>query len=308
MAKTLIKICGIRNVEIAKQTILAGAEYIGLIFYPKSKRYVNVEQAKNIAATVIAQGATPVAVFVDQSAQEMLNICEMTNISTIQLHGSNARQQHHLLPAHYQRIYVLSVAQEGSINADIDDGLKHCDPTRDFLLFDNEQAGSGLEFNREKFHYQGNFRWFLAGGLTAENVAQAIDQLKPTGVDVSSGVENKLGEKDMAMIEKFIQQKPGRYGKFGGAYVPELLIEPMRELTEAWEMVKYDQEFQRNFRDLLKNYAGRPTALTEVARFSEAIDGPQIFLKREDLLHTGAHKLNNALGQCLLAKKSVKLV
>ncbi len=97
-----------------------------------------------------------------------------------------------------------------------------------------------------------------------------------------------------------------RYGEFGGKFMPELLMAPISELELAFNASKADLEFQKNLSRLLKNYAGRPTALTEVTRFSKAIDGPRIFLKREDLLHTGAHKLNNALGQCLLAQKMGK--
>jgi tryptophan synthase beta subunit len=98
----------------------------------------------------------------------------------------------------------------------------------------------------------------------------------------------------------------GRYGKFGGVYMPELLMGPLEELTESWEKIKFNEEFQLHLSDILKNYAGRPTPLTEAPRWAEAINGPRIFLKREDLLHTGAHKLNNALGQCLLAKEMGK--
>ncbi|MEI6416152.1 MAG: tryptophan synthase subunit beta [Verrucomicrobiota bacterium] len=97
-----------------------------------------------------------------------------------------------------------------------------------------------------------------------------------------------------------------RYGAFGGRFMPELLMAPINELEQAFQANKRDPSFQSAFTALLKNYAGRPTALTEVARFSEAIKGPRIFLKREDLLHTGAHKLNNALGQCLLAQRMGK--
>ena len=92
-----------------------------------------------------------------------------------------------------------------------------------------------------------------------------------------------------------------KYGQFGGVYMPELLIASLDAVKKAWE--ERGPEFDAELAQILKNYAGRPTPLTEVKRFSEAIGGPRIFLKREDLLHTGAHKLNNALGQCLLAKK-----
>lgn len=96
------------------------------------------------------------------------------------------------------------------------------------------------------------------------------------------------------------------FGSFGGRYVPELLIAPLEELELAATYFFKLSSFQREFKELLQEYAGRPTALTEVKRFSAAIHGPRIFLKREDLLHTGAHKINNALGQCLLAKEMGK--
>jgi tryptophan synthase beta subunit len=102
------------------------------------------------------------------------------------------------------------------------------------------------------------------------------------------------------------QQVDGRYGQFGGMFMPELLMPAMHDLQTMWNTLKDDQAFQASLTDVLHNYAGRPTPLTEVKRFAEAINGPRIFLKREDLLHTGAHKLNNALGQCLLAKKMGK--
>ncbi len=89
---------------------------------------------------------------------------------------------------------------------------------------------------------------------------------------------------------------------FGGTFLPEALLIPIQDLQENWKILKNDLSFLDDLERILKNYAGRPTPLTEVKRFSQAISGPRIFLKREDLLHTGAHKINNALGQCLLAK------
>ncbi len=100
----------------------------------------------------------------------------------------------------------------------------------------------------------------------------------------------------------YSESENGRYGEFGGTYIPELLMTPVSELTQIWNQLKNNHAFRDSLTELLKNYAGRPTALTEVKRFAETINGPRIFLKREDLLHTGAHKLNNALGQCLLAQ------
>ncbi len=94
--------------------------------------------------------------------------------------------------------------------------------------------------------------------------------------------------------------------EFGGVYLPELLMAPINELQVAWETYGSDPAFYEEFLQVLHDYAGRETPMTEVKRFAEAIDGPRIFLKREDLLHTGAHKLNNALGQCMLAQKMGK--
>ncbi len=98
----------------------------------------------------------------------------------------------------------------------------------------------------------------------------------------------------------------GRYGEYGGMFIPELLIAPIQALTDAWNKAKHDKNFEIMYKQKLANYAGRPTPLTEVTRFANTIRGPRIFLKREDLLHTGAHKLNNALGQCLLAQRMGK--
>ncbi|OGT48864.1 MAG: tryptophan synthase subunit beta [Gammaproteobacteria bacterium RIFCSPHIGHO2_12_FULL_41_15] len=103
-----------------------------------------------------------------------------------------------------------------------------------------------------------------------------------------------------------ILSETGRFGQFGGCYVPEGLIAPIQELTQAFTQMQSDHDFQKKLHELLCYYAGRATPLTEVKRFSQHLNGPRIFLKREDLLHTGAHKINNALGQCLLAKSMGK--
>lgn len=103
-----------------------------------------------------------------------------------------------------------------------------------------------------------------------------------------------------------MHNKTHYYGKFGGQFLPELLIAPIQELEEQFLKIKSDADFNKELNHLLTTYAGRPTPLTEVSRFSEAINGPRIFLKREDMLHTGAHKFNNAIGQCLLAKQMGK--
>ena len=98
----------------------------------------------------------------------------------------------------------------------------------------------------------------------------------------------------------------GRFGIFGGQYEPETLMNEIHDLTEAYERYKEDSEFQKELGILLNTYAGRPSSLYYAKRMTEDLGGARIYLKREDLNHTGAHKINNALGQCLLAKKRGK--
>ncbi|WP_127940582.1 tryptophan synthase subunit beta [Nonomuraea polychroma] len=95
----------------------------------------------------------------------------------------------------------------------------------------------------------------------------------------------------------------GKFGIFGGRFVPEALIPALDEVAAVYDKAKSDPEFLREFDHLLRTYAGRPTTLTDVRRFSEQAGGARIILKREDLTHTGAHKINNVLGQALLTKR-----
>ncbi|MBB6603524.1 tryptophan synthase subunit beta [Bacillus sp. FSL K6-4563] len=98
----------------------------------------------------------------------------------------------------------------------------------------------------------------------------------------------------------------GRYGEFGGKFVPETLMQPLKEIEQAFNELKEDPAFKQEYLSLLQNYSGRPTALTYADQLSAYLGGAKIYLKREDLNHTGAHKINNALGQALLAKKMGK--
>ena len=94
----------------------------------------------------------------------------------------------------------------------------------------------------------------------------------------------------------------GHFGIYGGSFVPETLVKAANELDEAFESVKNDKDFNKEFEYLLKNFAGRPTPIFFTRNLSDKY-GARFFLKREDLLHTGAHKINNTIGQALLAKK-----
>lgn len=98
----------------------------------------------------------------------------------------------------------------------------------------------------------------------------------------------------------------GHFGRYGGRYVPEVLMSPLEELEQAYREASGDPAFRRELNDLLHNYAGRPTPLYFAKRLTATLGGAQIWLKREDLLHTGAHKINNCLGQILLARRMGK--
>src|SRR6266542_3025164 len=98
----------------------------------------------------------------------------------------------------------------------------------------------------------------------------------------------------------------GHWGRFGGRYVPEILVAPLEELTEEFTRARQDNNFWRELNQLLRDYAGRPTPLFHARRLTAHAGGAQIYLKREDLLHTGAHKINNAVGQALLARRMGK--
>jgi len=98
----------------------------------------------------------------------------------------------------------------------------------------------------------------------------------------------------------------GKFGEWGGRFVPETLMAPLEELEAAYRAARRDPAFRRELDDLLATYVGRPTPLSYARRLSEALGGARLYLKREDLLHTGAHKINNAVGQVLLARRMGK--
>ena len=110
---------------------------------------------------------------------------------------------------------------------------------------------------------------------------------------------------DKDSVDRFPDHR-GRFGDFGGKFIPETLMAAVSELDEAYQTAKGDEEFQGRLEHLLHTYAGRPTALYFAENLTRVCGGAKIYLKREDLAHTGAHKINNSLGQALLAQNMGK--
>ncbi|MCC2624460.1 MAG: trpB [Burkholderiales bacterium] len=299
----LIKICGLTNPDTAAMAAKSGADYIGLLFSACSPRQISLDKAREISKAVRDAGSEVVAVFVDESLEELEQIAVALDLKIIQLHGGKVRAFCDVLAPKYQIIYV---ADGKSLPASLN-------PNKDFIMYDNKSS-TYPEIDPKNVQTCGKsgddrkFRYFVAGNLSTDNIQEVIKTTQPNGVDLSSSVEISKGIKDIKKIREFIKlTRPERYGRFGGRFVPELLIKPLQELETAFKEVVLTKPFQAEFIDILKNYTGRPTALTEVKNFAAALGDIRVFLKREDLLHTGAHKINNAVGQCLLAKKMGKI-
>jgi 2,5-diamino-6-(5-phospho-D-ribosylamino)pyrimidin-4(3H)-one isomerase/dehydratase len=189
-----VKICGVTHPEDAEYAAHLGADYIGIIFADRSMRKVTLPVAKSIADVCRKEGAEPIAVFVDETAEQIASICEQTGIKTVQLHGAISQQALQALLGHYSIIYAISV--EKKVEAL---------PNTVIPLYDSE-GGTGLSFDWMTFSPPQNRFWMLAGGLTADNVAEAIALLKPDGVDVATGVEvPHTRRKDPLLVKAFIQ-------------------------------------------------------------------------------------------------------
>ncbi|MGK7378997.1 tryptophan synthase subunit beta [Planococcus sp. 1R117A] len=306
---TKVKICGLmekQHVEAAKQ-----ADAIGFVFAP-SKRQVSIEQAAELAKHVPAS-TEKIGVFVNAPLETIQETVQKVPLTMVQLHGDE--------PDELVRAIGVPVIQAFSIRSK-EDVEKLKGSKADFILVDapgtDYRGGSGHVFDWTLL--QGaqidSSRLIVAGGLNPENVQAAIGQTTPYMVDVSSGVETE-GRKDAVKIQRFIQRAKGDlmqqtvenigfFGKYGGQFVPETLMKAVKELEEAYAKAKQDPEFIKEYQHYLSEYVGREQPLTFAKRLTEAWGGPKVYLKREDLNHTGAHKINNAIGQALLAMRMGK--
>lgn len=195
-----VKICGVTHPEDAELAASLGADYIGIIFAERSKRKVSYPMAKAIAKAAKDGRAIPVGVFVEQTAEQIVSICEQTGIRTVQLHGSYTQEDLQILSNQYTIFYSLSVEKNGVFSQ------IPVLPIAAIPIYDNLTGGTGKTFDWNTFSPPKNTPWFLAGGLNPTNVTQAINLLQPTGVDVATGVEfPNITRKDPHLVKAFIQ-------------------------------------------------------------------------------------------------------
>ncbi len=209
MHKTRIKICGIRNVEDALIAADAGADAIGLIFYPPSPRATTLEQAIAVRDALPPFIAT-VAVFVNPERARVVEICNALNPSLVQFHGDES----HAYCASFDRPYIKAIRVGASMKADDLLQLQNTFSNAKALLLDTlsvgQYGGSGESFDWELIPASMRERIVLSGGLTPANVSNAVRKIRPWAVDVSSGIEMgeganlKKGIKDPEKIVAFI--------------------------------------------------------------------------------------------------------
>ena len=289
-----VKVCGIRDPADLGES----PDAAGLVLWPGSPRYLDPKAAAALARK-LPKGVLRVAVVVDAAPRDVPKWADL-----VQLCGDEAPE-----PWQGFRVPVLRRVPAAEGAQEVIESWRGI--AAGFVLdHPASPGGSGREIDLEMASRLARLApCLLAGGLDAGNVAGRIDAVRPAGVDASSRLESEPGRKDPARVAAFVRAartalaRPGRLGKYGGAYAPETLVAPLAELAAAWESV--DDDFRGELGALLRDYAGRPTPLTPARRLSAEL-GCEVWLKREDLLHTGAHKLNNSLGQCLLAKRMGK--
>ncbi len=216
-----IKVCGITTVEDAFAAVDAGADAIGLNFYEKSSRYVKPELASAIAAE-ISPHATPVGLFVNHPAEKIKRICSQVGLEVVQLHGDEPPEFLGQLGRGYKVVRARRVSEKGL--EEVSKDLQACFDLSGFfpkaVLLDAETPG----------HYGGTGKtisWaelaghsarlevplILAGGLTPENVAEAIRTVRPSGVDVASGVESSPAVKDKEKMRQFVAAAKAAFSK-----------------------------------------------------------------------------------------------
>jgi tryptophan synthase beta chain len=326
--RTRVKVCGLRDAAGVRAAVAADADLGGFVVDAGSQRRVDVAEAARLAGGLAT--VQPVLVFRGPDQAEVDGVSSAfaavrSRMPGVQLAGLDgppawlaARAGRHpaVIGVIHEPTSVRDARRRGE--AWFAAGATH-------LLLEGAPAsrggGSGggapvavaRRLNRV-------LPAGVAGGLDPAGVAAVVRDARPALVDAASGLE-RGGASDPRRIIGFVRaarrdptgadrvDARGRFGPYGGRYVPETLVPPLEELAAAWSAARGDATYREQLARLQRDFIGRPTPLFEVA--TEALaDGARtdvrVFLKREDLAHTGAHKINNAIGQALLAKRMGK--
>src|SRR5918999_1408590 len=257
--RTRIKICGITRTDDATAAAKAGADAIGLVFYPPSPRFLSVERAREIR-DALPPFVQTVALFVNADAAQVAQVIGRVHPAMLQFHGDEPPQ----LCAQFGLPYVKACRVKAGVDA--------------------------LEYLRP----------FSRPGAWTYRAASSRRKASRTAR------RSPLSSQRSGMRMYDMPDAGGHFGPYGGVFVAETLTAALDELRAAYAAARRDPAFEAEFRHELKHYVGRPSPIYPAKRLSEKCRGAQIYLKREDLNHTGAHKINNTVGQALLARRMGK--
>ncbi len=313
MRQLKVKVCGNTEANNLQQVCSLNPDYVGFIFYDESKRFV---ESPAFVPKVEGCKAKRVGVFVNVSVRFIQKKVRDYKLDIIQLHGDETHgfcQKVSKVKPVFKAFQVHNNFNFRSLSAYL--------PVCSKFLFDTSSAtygGSGKKFDWDTLNYYTLDKpFFLSGGIGPEDAHKIRKLNHPMlmGIDLNSRFETEPGIKNIEVLSLFITTvtrvnskhptKDGFYGGFGGAFIPEMLHKNVEELKTNYLTILASKSYQNELAGLLKNYVGRPTPLYKAKNLSTKY-GATIFLKREDLNHTGAHKINNALGQILLAIKMGK--
>ncbi len=305
---TEVKICGLyRDCDIDYVNQVK-PDYAGFVLdFPKSHRSITLLQAKELLKSLDSSIKT-VCVLVDKPLDYAITCGQIFDI--IQLHGN---EDNHYIQALRKNLTDTAIWQAFKIKKTEDLNcarISHADQ----ILLDNGY-GTGKSFD---WSHLGGFDlpFILAGGLQQSNIIDAIHTYQPICLDISSGVETNQ-QKDFNKINTVVStirsyhkkedsMSNTKFGIHGGQYIPETLMNAVLELETAYNHYKNDPKFIEELSTLFREYTGRPSGLYYAKKMTKDLGGAKIYLKREDLNHTGSHKVNNVLGQVLLAHKMGK--
>jgi tryptophan synthase beta subunit len=322
-ARTAVKVCGTRTEAAARAAIASDADMVGFVLDPRSPRAVDTRRAADLIRGPLRRRA--VLVFRAPSRAEVTSALEATSACAVQLSGFEAPPPWLAeLAGSLERVIGVIHAPAGGrdtlrrAEAWIEAGATH-------LLLEGAAVdaggGSGRGAPLAVARRVGRVVPVgIAGGLRPETVARVVREARPALVDAASGLE-RGGTGHPGRIAAFVRNarrnpgradrvdRAGRFGRFGGRFVPETLIPAVDDLEAAWNAARRDRAYRDELRRLHRDFIGRPTPVFRIpaaALAQRGGRGASVWLKREDLAHTGAHKINNAVGQALLARRMGK--